>query len=455
MPELNFDPAYPIRVSSGSSDNHPTGTQTTQNLIPVMWERNGELWRSYSTDRGLTWAEPTKFLDQSPIYSPRAHVNDRGGFALVWGNPTSERDVWFEEISEIMTISDHLMEIRIQRAFGTTSKGLEMRLANPDRKYDPERTGSAWAGVFYPGSRVRFSVGYGGSNRVRFTGYIDDVESEDRTGYLTVSARGEFKYLLDQHIRRKLSYKRKNRTDHIVQMAIEAGISANEIDVQHDNDAFTEEFDRTRAYMDIIGDHIEALGYDLYEPDEGGLIARDPPISATPVWFYEEEVNMYARTRSWDDDDVYAKVMAYREDIYSSDGKTIKIPGIEWDANVESDFILPPRKTYFIEMGKRATLAQATRAANALARYLGRQGAQLELVTPLNPALEIGDAINVRRKSWNQSGVYIIEYLDDDLKKNLGTSRELAGTEKGGQFAPGQGGGGGFANIIRCRKVKL
>lgn len=454
MVALTFDPAFPKRVTDAAFDHHPTAVETTRGLVAVVYERAGSLWRSYSLDHGQTWSEEARFGFQTPVYSPRAKFNNRDGFAMVWGNPLDARDVWFEEINEVMTISDHLMGVRIQRAMGTTAKGGELTIINPRRLYDPEVPGTQWTGVFYPGARVEVSLGYGGNMKKRFSGYIDDAESEDRAGYLTLSLRGQFKYLLDQNIKRPLKYINERRTKNIVDLAIEAGFKAEEIQVESSALVFTETFDRKSTYSEIISGHCEALGFEMFEPDEGGLIARTPVVSAAASWFYEEEKNMYSRTRNWDDDEVPTWVMAYRETVYSDENpNVVKVAALMYEESVGSPFLTPPRKTEFIELSEHHTLAQAQALVRARIAHAKRRGQGLQIVTPLNVALEIGDTIYVRRKTWNQSGLYLVEALDDDCKRNLGQSRELAGTSRGGQFAAGQGGGGGFANVVQTRKI--
>lgn len=455
MPELEFDPAYPVRVTSQSQDNHPTVVETTRGLLAVVYERGGEMWRSYSLDRGLTWSQPGQLSLQVPIYTPSSAFNDRNGFALVWGNPDLTADVWFAEINEISYISEHLMGVRIQRAIGTTSKGAEVSLVNPRNMYDPEVEGTEWTGVMLPGAKMTIDLGYGGENKNRFTGFIDDVTLEDRTGQIRITGRGDMKQLLDQSLRTRRIYTNEKRTKNIADLAVEAGIDADKIFIEDHPAVFSENFERERTYSDVIQGHINALGYELIEPDEGGLIARVPVLDASPQWFYEEELNMYTRERAWDDDEVVSGVVAYREAEFAEDGTTMTVSALEWESLVPTPFHVPPRKMAYVKIGPTATVQDAQDIAWGAAWYYGRQGREVQIVGPLNVVLEVGDVINIRRKSWNQSGIYIVEALDDDCKRNLGQSRELAGTSRGGQYASGQGGGGGFANIIRARKLTL
>lgn len=456
MAELDFDNAFPVRLSSGEFDNHPTVVETQRGLLAAVWERAGVMYRSYSLDRGLTWAAPARFMEAEPIFTPRGRYNHEGGFALVWtepGDDPAQRDIYFEEISEVMGISEHLMGIRVQRALGTMSKGAELTIANPRRLYDPEEVGTKWTGVILPGAKVEISLGYGGENKKRFSGYIDDVESEDQSAMLTISCRGDMKQLLDGHLRSKRRYTDVKRVDNIANLAIEAGMDADKILIEDNTRTFTEDFDRERTFADVITSHVEALAYEITEPDEGGMICRRPIEISSPAWFYEEDLNMYSRTRNWDDDEVFTSVMVYRDPIYEKDGTTLKVAGLEYEVAVDTPFFTPAKKTDFIPVGKKVTLSDAMAIANKRALTHSRYGRELQLVCPLNVGLEVGDVIQVRRASWNQSGLYLVEALDDDCKRNLGQSRELAGTSQGGQYASGQGGGGGFANIVRTRKV--
>jgi hypothetical protein len=232
MPVLDFDQAYPKRVTSGADDAHPTIAETSRNLLACIFERSGELWRAYSLDKGMNWSSAEKLSHQTPIYTPSATVNDRDGFALVWGNPDLTADVWFAEINEVVGVTQNLMGVRIQRAVGTMSKGAEIQLANPGNLYDPEVAGTAWSGVMFPGAKVTVDLGYGGINERRFYGFIDDVESEDGTGNITLSLRGDMKQLLDGNLKIKRTYTRRRRVRIIADLAIEAGMDEDRIFIE-------------------------------------------------------------------------------------------------------------------------------------------------------------------------------------------------------------------------------
>lgn len=455
MPALDFDTAYPIRVSSGHDDSHPTVVETSRNMVVAIFERSGEMYRAYSLDKGLTWSAVEALSEQTPIYTPSAAVNDRDGFALAWGNPDVTGDIWFAEINEIVGITQHLMGVRIQRATGTMSKGAEIELANPGNRYDPEKEHTAWTGVMYPGAKVMIDLGYGGHNERRFKGFIDEVTSEDGAGTITLSCRGDLKQLLDQNLKIKRTYTKRKRTKVIADLCVEAGLDADEIYIEDSARTFSATYERERTFSEVVQEQCEELGYEIIEPDEGGIICRRPTLSATPVWFYEEEKNMYTRERSWNDDEVYSSVVAYRDTVYAKDGATVKVQPLFYEEAVATPFFTPPKKCDFIKMGKQADITDAQNRAHARAIYWARQGREIQIITPLNIGLEAGDTIFIRRKSWNQSGLYYVEALDDDCKKNMGQSRELAGTSHGGEFAPGQGGGGGFACIVRGRKLNL
>lgn len=446
MASLDFDPAFPVRLTSGASDNHPTAAETGRGLIACVWERSGEMWRSYSLDRGLTWAAPQKFANQTPIYTPRARYNNRDGFALVWGNPATERDIWFEEINEVMGISDHVVDMHITRSQDSTSKSATITLINPNKLYDPEVPNSKWSGVFYPGSKIKINLGFGGENKTRFLGYIDRVNVYDSYNVMNIECRGQFKQLLDQHLKVNTYYTNKKCSAIVAELAIKAGIPAEQVVVQDSDILWTGKWNRQTSYQEAIDEMIEMLGYILFEPDEGGLVARYPSATTTAQWFYEEELNMFSRAREWDDDDVFNSVVVFRDPVLNKDG-SVKTPGLEVEELVPTEFLVPGGKTDFIKIDSPVfTEAQARSIARNRALQIAREGSLIEIATPLNVALELTDVINIRRKSIAQSGVYAIDALDDDCRRNAVQARDLTG-----EFAVGNV--PGFANIVQARRV--
>lgn len=450
---LDFDPNFPVKVTSGGYNLHPAMVETSRGLVAAVFVRDQKLFRSFSLDRGKTWASTSQFGSQAPVHEVRAHYNHEGGFAIVWGNPDATRDIWFEEINEIMSVSEDLRTVRIDRSNDSASKGMSMEISNPQRLYDPEVPNTRWTGVWLPGAKVVVWLGYGPNVVKRFSGFIDDVEIDDQSGFLSVTGRGEMKQILDQHLKKPRRYADVSRVKNIADFAIEAGMDADKVIIQGSPELFTEDFERERTFLDVIGGHATALNYSIREPDEGGMVVAAEATSFAPSWYYEEELNMFSRVRSWDDDEVYTSVIAYRDVVFAEDGRTVEVAAVEFEAFVSTPFQTPPRKTEFLQVPRSATQAQTEAIAKNRALQIGRIGRDIQIVAPLNVALEVGDTISIRRKSWNQSGLFLVETLGDDCKKNMGQSRGLAGTSSGGQFGGGQGGGGGFTNVISCRRV--
>lgn len=440
-----------MRVTAGGQNMHPSAAETTRGLLALVYERDGQVWRTYSLDRGLTWAQGQRLASGAGGYQPRAKANYRFGFALTWSGQGGERDIYFEEINEVMTISDDLITARIGRSQDATSKGMALEINNPRRKYDPEVPNTRWSGVFYPGALIELKLGYHGELLTRFRGYLDDTEMDDETATISVSARGEFKQLLDQHLRTKRFYTNKKAVAIIAELAIEAGIDADKVQVQDAAQLYSGEFDRTRTFGEVIQEMCDLVGFELIEPDEGGLIARAPSTSTTPVWFFEEDANMYERKRKWDDDEVYTRVQVFREDKLKDDGSgAVALAGFTVERIVDTELLTPAGKTYFEEAPETMTEEQAGPVADLLARQIGRRGSQIQVACPLNVVLEVGDVVQIRRKSISQSGVYIITDLDDDCQRiGDGQARDPGS----GQFVAQGGGGRAFANTVQAERV--
>ena len=418
---LEFDPAFPVRVTSGGQNLHPSAADTTRGLLALVYETAtpGEVWRSYSLDRGATWASGQKFVSRAETYQPRARYNHRGGFALVYSGVAGERDVYFEEILEVVSVSDNLVSVNIKRSTDASSKGADITVHNPRRRYDPEVPNTKWSGVFLPGTPVEVLLGYGGERVTRFFGYLDNVSLDDEEPVITCQARGQFKQLLDQSLRTKRYHTNARRTATIAGYAIEAGMDAEMVQVQDSPVRYSGEDDREKTFQSVIQENSDALGFEVLEPDEGGLICRAPSASTTPQWFYEEETNMYSREREFDDDEVYTRVQVYREDKLRDNG-TVELAGFTVERVVDTPLLTPAGKIYYVQADETMTEAQAGTIADTLALRIGREGSKTQIAAPLNVALEVGDVVNIRRKSLGvaATGVYICEELDDDATQD-------------------------------------
>lgn len=431
-----------MRVTSGGYNSHPTASETTRGLLALMYERDGEVWRTFSLDRGESWAAGQQFVSAAGD-RPRARYNHRGGFALVWEGGGGE-DIFFEEILEVVAVSDDLVSCRISRSDQATSKGCDIVLLNPNRLYDPEVPRTRWTGVFQPGTGVVVKAGYGSEAATRFSGYIDDVSIKDETATIDFTGRGVFKQLLDQSVDRDLYYSDKKAVQVIGELAVEAGIDAEMIQIQDSSVRYTGEVGREKKYSELFGELAELLGFELVETDEGGLVCREPVYTTTPAWFYEEDVNMFRREREFSDDDVYTKVQVYRKDKVREDG-SVEIPGFTVERVVDTPFLTPARKTYYEKVEEGVSEAQAGIIADMLARRIGLEGNRMFIASPLNVVLEVGDPISIRRESIGQQGVYIVEDLDDDMG-----SPEQA-RDASGQFTEGQD--PAFASTITARRT--
>ena len=420
---LEFEPGYPVRVTSGAQNLHPAAVETTRGLLALVYTRDETVWRTFSLDRGETWAEGAGFVSRGMSYQPRARYNHRGGFALVFSGAggSSARDVYFEEILEVQNVSDNLVSARIKRSSEASSKGCDVVISNPGSPglYDPEVPNTKWSGVFQPGAPVELKAGYGGEVLTRFRGYIDSVAINDEEPVLSFSGRGEFKQLLDQSLGKKRYYQNKRRVAIIAELAGEAGIDPELVRIQDSPERVTAEYDREKTYESVMREQADALGFELLEPDEGGLVCREPSTSTTPAWYFEEEENMYSREREWDDDEVYTRVQVYREDKLRDDG-SVELAGFTAETIVDTPFLTPAGKTLYEKADDDLTEAEGQKIADALAVRIGREGSRVEVASWLHPALEVGDTVSVRRKSLGvgQSGAYIVEALDDDLAES-------------------------------------
>lgn len=416
---LEIDPAYPVRVTAGGQNLHAAAVETSRGLLALVYQRDGEVWRTYSLDRGASWAAPEQLVSSPPASSddaaPVVRYNHRGGFALVFSRgDSSDRDIYFEEINEVVAVSGDLVSARISRSTDASSKGADIVIANPRRRYDPEVAHTRWSGVFLPGTRFVLKAGYGGEVTTRFAGYMDEVEIDDEAATISITGRGVFRQLLDQSVGRDLYYANAKATKVVADLAVEAGIDADLIQIQDSTVTYSAEVDRERTYMDVISEIRDLLGYELIETDEGGMIFRAPPVVGGASWFYEEDVNMFSRTRSFSDEDVYTRVRVYRRDQKKSDG-TVARAGFTVERIVDTPFLTPANKIYWKEVDASVSEAQAGVMADQIARSVALDGNTIQIAAPLNVALEVGDVINVRRRSIDQSGIYIVEELDDDM----------------------------------------
>lgn len=444
-------------MEPGYKAMRPTISLTSQNLLAMLYRNssNGQIYRTYSLDRGNTWNNHQRIISGSPAFNPRSRYNFRGGFAVVW---MDDDDIWFVEILDVVTLTDHVISIRVQRSKSSSSKGATVEILNPNQLYDPEVPNTKWSGVFYPGAPIVIRLGYGGEVVTRFKGNMDQVSIDDEQPVITITCRGEFRQLLDQSIKEKRTFNGERRTDTIGDMAAEAGMNMSFVQIQDDPRIWSGEKDRETTYEQVTQEQIDALGYEIIEPDEGGLIARAPYFTTTPVWFYEEEINMYSREREFTDEDVFTSVMVYREDKFNSDG-VLELAGFTREVTVATDFQTPDRKCFFYKADEFMSSSQGLALAQELARRIGLQGKAIQIAGPFNPGLELGDPIQIRRKSISQAGIYLIEELDDDFKRNDGRSRGEIGTPSGGKFENEaktggvEGGGGGLGMVIQAVRI--
>ncbi|MCL6437209.1 MAG: phage tail protein [Rubrobacteraceae bacterium] len=416
---LDIDPAYPVRVTAGGQNHHPSAVETSRGLLALVYQRDGQVWRTYSLDRGQSWSTSQQLVSGPPAgkddAAPTVRYNHRGGFALVFSRgDSSDRDIFFEEINEVVTISENLVSARISRSSDAASKGADVVVANPNRIYDPETAGTRWSGVFMPGTRFVLQAGYGGQVATRFVGYMDAVEIDDDTATIHITGRGVFRQLLDQSVGRDLYYSNARATRVAAQLAVEAGIDAEMMQIQDSAVTYSAEVDRERTYMDVISEIADLLGYELIETDEGGMICRAPSTASSASWFYEEDVNMFSRTRSFSDEDVYTRVRVYRREKKKPNGD-VAVAAFTVERVVDTEFLTPANKIYWKEVDASVTEAQAGVMADEIARQLAREGNTIQIVSPLNAALEVGDVVSIRRRSIEQSGLYLVEELDDDL----------------------------------------
>lgn len=311
---------------------------------------------------------------------------------------------------------DKVRSIRIDRRDGQLAAKATIVLDNQDGRYAPDKAGSAYQGVLFPGvgTKVTIQQGYGSDLVTTFTGYIDSIGMgrDPRHAEVIVYLRDRMKLLTDQRLIISGSDKGSltgTTPEAAFSTACQAcGFAPGEI--QTVATSITDaNFNYDRDSGDtFVGRIATTFGLRAYADEDGNAVLGDYPQESAADIVYEEggDASRFGRIFRLPAYEITDQAIYKTLKLYAADAAGASI---ESTYAYVGDITLPDNKLLeYVVDGAKLTQAQLDATASRLGRQMAQRLRKVRWRGPALPWHQLMDVCQVIESSTTISELYTV-----------------------------------------------
>lgn len=311
-----------------------------------------------------------------------------------------------------------VISISIDRAKGAASSAT-VSFNNAGGLVAPDGSGT-YNHILWPNKVVTISLGYGSSQVLLFTGYVDECRMSTWPQIATITCRDKSKLALDQLIQttweseltyrmyyqgQTLEYIFRDLAVNIMGGWATGDVTTGTTGVTLDEIVFNQEF-----YSDAFQRLCELSGFEWFCDEAGKLIFRTATdTTGTEVYTFDEGVDIFSLEYVISDAEVWANVVVAGRD---NTGAAVSALADCY----QTQYSIPTQKTMYIDAGDIvSTEANCTALATKEAAHIATKSRQVTLTVVGHPWLQVGDCVKINETSTTISQLYRVTEITHNM----------------------------------------
>ena len=264
--------------------------------------------------------------------------------------------------------------------------------------------------ILWPGKEVTIRLGYGSTQVLLFTGYVDTVTAQNPPAQITCACRDRSKLALDAMVQMDnadgvrvygKTYLAQTLEYIFRDLAVMAGYPAGDITANATGITVDEITFQRESYADAFQKLCELCRFEWYCDEAGKLIFQTSVETAgAAAYTFSEGEDLIDISYQISDAEIYTRIFVVGKD---KDGLPISATALL----DESQYSLPEQKTLYIDAGDLISTTENCAALAAQeAASVAAKARNVTARTVGNPWLQIGDSISIVETTTTISEVY-------------------------------------------------